>query len=153
MEAGPLDESDGPEGDLSQVLYLSRATEPMSKSDLSALLEEIRERNERKEITGLLLYGGQHFYQILEGARSAVTTTYAEIEGDRRHTDITRIAIRAVAERKFPRWWMGFQSLNPEEIKNNPVFHDLRNSDTLAKFPARGDEFFEVMYAMYKTNN
>ena len=89
----------------------------MSKSDLSALLEEIRERNERKEITGLLLYGGQHFYQILEGARSAVTTTYAEIEGDRRHTDITRIAIRAVAERKFPRWWMGFQSLNPEEIK------------------------------------
>ena len=52
MEAGPLDESDDPEGDLSQVLYLSRATEPMSESDLSALLEEIRERN---ELTGLLL--------------------------------------------------------------------------------------------------
>lgn len=48
---------------------------------------------------------------------------------------------------------MGFQSLNPAEIKNNPVFHNLRNPDTLANFPARGDEFFEVMYAMYKTNN
>ena len=48
---------------------------------------------------------------------------------------------------------MGFQSLNPVEIKNNPVFHNLRKPDTLAKFPARGDKFFEVMYAMYKTNN
>ena len=148
-----MDESDGPEGDLIQVLNLSRATEPMSESDLSALLEEIRERNERNELTGRLLYGGLHCYQILEGARSTVTTTYAKIEQDKRHTDITRIAIRASAERKFPRWWMGFPRLNTEEIKNNPVFHDPKNPDTLAKFPARGDEFFEVMYAMYKTNN
>lgn len=48
---------------------------------------------------------------------------------------------------------MGFQSLNPVEIKNNLVFHNLRKPDTLAKFLARGDKFFEVMYAMYKTNN
>ena len=48
---------------------------------------------------------------------------------------------------------MGFQSLNTIEIKNNTDFHNLRNPDTLAKFPARGDEFFEVMYAMYKANN
>ena len=52
MEAGPLVESDDPEGGLIQVLYLSRATEPMSDYDLSALLEEIRERD---ELTGLLL--------------------------------------------------------------------------------------------------
>ena len=47
-----MDESDGPEGDLIQVLYLIRATEPMSEFDLSALLEEIREGH---ELTGLLL--------------------------------------------------------------------------------------------------
>ena len=40
---------------------------------------------------------------------------------------------------------MGFQSLNPVEIKNNLVFHNLRKPDTLAKFLARGDKFFEVM--------
>ena len=45
------------------------------------------------------------------------------------------------------------RALNPVEIKNNLVFHNLRKPDTLAKFLARGDEFFEVMYAMYKTNN
>ena len=48
---------------------------------------------------------------------------------------------------------MGFQSLNTLEIKNNTDFHNLRKPDTLANFPARGDELFEVMYAMYKTNN
>ena len=48
---------------------------------------------------------------------------------------------------------MGFPRLNSEEIKNNPVFQDPKIPGTLAKFPARRDEFFGVMYAIYKTNN
>ena len=148
-----MDESDGPEGDLIQVLNLSRATEPMSRSDLSALLEEIRERNERNELTGRLLYGGLHCYQILEGARSTVTTTYAKIEQDKRHTDITQNCNQGGWNASSQDGGWDSRALNTEEIKNNPVFHDPKNPDTLAKFPARGDEFFEVMYAMYKTNN
>ena len=76
----------------------------MSESDLSALLEEIRERN---ELTGPL-YGGLHYYQILEGARSTVTTTCAKIEQDKRHTDISDCN-QGGAERKF-QMGMGFPS-------------------------------------------
>jgi len=148
-----LAKSDNNTTDIVQLLYLSRASEAMSDARLSELLEEIRARNEQNELTGLLLYGGQHFYQIIEGAHATVTATFAKILQDTRHTDVTQIATREVPERRFPKWWMGFRSLNPEDIKNNPVFHDLRSPDTLAQFPARGDEFFEVMYAMYRTDN
>ena len=72
-----------------QLLYFSRERREMPNADLTALLSEAREFNERHEITGLLLYGGAHFYQILEGDQAQVQSLFARIETDERHEDVT----------------------------------------------------------------
>jgi hypothetical protein len=97
---------------LVRIVYASAATKPMSAVDLGDLLLEIRTKNKRSGITGLLLYHKKSFFQILEGEEAAVKDAYAKIEGDKRHEDIFLILSQNVKTRNFKRWNMGFVDLD-----------------------------------------
>jgi hypothetical protein len=134
---------------IQQTLYISRAVHFMQEEDLGAILTYSRESNSRHAITGLLLYGSGHFYQILEGSKANVHSLLERIRRDNRHVDLTVIAERDVEERVFPKWWMGFRSLGPSEFADDPAFHNIRTASDLLKIPGAGDKLFKVMYAMY----
>ena len=55
-----------------QISYISSATEPLSNQDLLALLQECRENNAGRGVTGMLLYGNATFLQAPEGDEKVV---------------------------------------------------------------------------------
>jgi len=121
----------------------------MSDEMLSELLVEARDFNLEHDITGLLLYGREHFYQILEGGMLNVGNLFGRIRRDKRHLDVTLIAERDIETRAFSNWWMGFQKLASTNLENEPVFHEVRDAGDLVTLPGQGDALFEVMSAIY----
>lgn len=91
------------------LIYVSSATQKMSESDLFFLLEQSRNRNERLNITGMLLFAGGNFFQILEGPEKDVGEVYESIMNDNRNTNNIIMRKKEITERNFPDWSMGFK--------------------------------------------
>lgn len=71
-----------------------------------------RENNRRRGITGMLLFDGHSFLQILEGAKDPVLRLFGVIKEDRRHTEVIEILQQPVAQRDSPDWTMAFRDLS-----------------------------------------
>jgi len=80
----------------------------METSDLDQMLLDARVANELAEVTGALLYGGQRFFQYLEGTRADVEQIYARIERASQHHRLEILEQGRVDKRLFQRWHMGF---------------------------------------------
>lgn len=104
----------------SQLIYSSTAVRPMSARDLRALLRHARRKNERLGITGLLLYRGESFLQVLEGEHNAVEGLYDTIAQDDRHHSVTRVSGQSVSDYTFPDWSMGFRNLDDADAADLP---------------------------------
>lgn len=90
------------------LLYTSRSVSSFTESELEELAIRSAERNEKLGITGVLLYGGGRFLQLLEGASEAVNPLYDEkIAHDSRHTDCRVLVREACETRLLPSWAMG----------------------------------------------
>jgi len=88
---------------------------------LIELLEVCRRNNEAAQITGMLLYKGGNFIQVLEGEREAVRSVYERINLDPRHRGVLRLLEQTVEQRQFPNWSMGFATPDdlPAELQQN----------------------------------
>jgi Sensors of blue-light using FAD len=90
---------------LMQLYYASTPfgfTNPL----LNQILSASRRNNARDGITGALICRADLYLQVLEGPRSAVTTTFQRILADDRHFDVALISSGDVADRMFPQWHM-----------------------------------------------
>lgn len=100
---------------LSRLAYVSTARPGLTDADLEAILEAARARNARQEITGLLVYNGLNFLQVLEGPGANLIGVFDSICRDARHEGVVRVLAEADAERAFSRWSMGFARIAPPE--------------------------------------
>lgn len=112
-------------GQLYELVYVSSAVQPMTKAELNALLEVSRKRNHASAISGMLLYAGGTFVQVLEGDEKSVRALYQHICVDSRHSDVTVIHEGPIAKRNFPDWKMGFRYLEPRDFERREGFTDL----------------------------
>jgi Sensors of blue-light using FAD len=90
---------------LMQLIY---ASTPFGFSNpvLNNILSAARRNNERDGITGALICRADLYLQMLEGPRSAITSTFHRILGDDRHLDVSLIWSGDIPERMFPMWSM-----------------------------------------------
>ena len=93
---------------LLRLVYVSAAPHPFTQPQLRELLAKARVHNSGKDITGLLLYHQQSFFQILEGPEDAVAALFDHIARDKRHDSVLLLSKQEVAERNFGDWSMGF---------------------------------------------
>ncbi|WP_447648078.1 BLUF domain-containing protein [Microbacterium forte] len=118
---------------LVSLVYCSSATQPFGEHELGELLSVSRARNSDRDITGMLLYRGGEFVQILEGPRSVVEALMERIGRDPRHTDVRVLIEEPLHERRFRDWTMGYQSLVAPEPGTasgyRDSFDDLRMGD------------------------
>jgi hypothetical protein len=118
---------------LVSLVYCSSATRPFDERELAELLAVSRARNSANDITGMLLYRGGEFVQILEGPRSDVEELMEQIGRDPRHHDVRVLIEEPLHERRFAEWTMGYQSLvAPEPAMASGYrdsFDDLRVGD------------------------
>jgi hypothetical protein len=90
---------------ISQYLYISTAPN-LDRSDVDAILDSSQRNNQARGVTGLLLYNGRNFLQLLEGEESELVTLMLKINSDTRHTGISMIERKTVDARACPDWAM-----------------------------------------------
>jgi len=93
---------------ITQLVYVSVASQEFSVGQLAELLAAARAQNTRIGVTGLLLYHEGSFLQLLEGPSEAVDATFRRIERDPRHSDVHVLLRGRVPAREFDGWSMGF---------------------------------------------
>ncbi len=93
---------------LVQMTYASRVVQPLASNTVSDILLVARKRNTLAGLTGLLVFDHRYFMQVLEGDRNHLKRLLPKLMQDRRHTDFSLISFRAIAQRQFSGWSMGF---------------------------------------------
>lgn len=102
------------------LIYGSSATHEMTETQLLDLLNTAKSNNEEVGITGMLLYKGGNFLQVLEGEKEAVESLYNKIRKDPRHKSVMTIFVRPLKERVFGDWKMGFANLDTLDVSAMP---------------------------------
>ncbi|MGA2808532.1 MAG: BLUF domain-containing protein [Terracidiphilus sp.] len=110
---------------LVHLIYASTATQGFGTEQLTDLLRQSREANERVDLTGILLFSDGNFFQVLEGEPEAVDKLYENLNQDKRHAQVTLIIREAIASRSFGDWSMGFSSISSEELKTVDGLNDF----------------------------
>ena len=98
--------------DLYHLVYLSAATNAFSEDDLTDILRASRRNNQRRGVTGMLLYSDGGFIQALEGPKNEVLDLYEKIEQDPRHSNAIKLLDGPIEARDFSEWEMGFEKVD-----------------------------------------
>lgn len=110
---------------LYQLVYRSKATNVFSQNELLDLLEKARGFNTGRSITGILLYGYNHFIQLLEGDDEVVRELYFHrIYHDPRHHSLRILQESFIKERLFSQWAMAFRNFDPNKVQYMAGFID-----------------------------
>ncbi|HEX9965970.1 MAG TPA: BLUF domain-containing protein [Allosphingosinicella sp.] len=91
---------------LKTLTYASRARLDLTDQDLAAIHQAARHLNALDGISGLLLFDGSRFLQIIEGSEDAIDNLVERLRMDPRHSAFEVRDERYVDERSFPDWSM-----------------------------------------------
>ena len=83
------------------LAYTSTAVDLMDADDLAQILKEARERNRRRNVTGMLLYRDGTFLQVLEGKEEDVIHIYDLIKSDGRHRGLINVLQEPIEKHHF----------------------------------------------------
>ena len=97
---------------LTSLTYTSLARLDLDTSDLEAIHRSARESNAIEGITGLLVFNGTHFLQIIEGAADAIADLVERLQRDPRHSGFEIRDQHQVEARSFPDWSMELVRVN-----------------------------------------
>ncbi|WKX25576.1 diguanylate phosphodiesterase [Tatumella ptyseos] len=120
---------------LTTIIYRSHIGKNTSEPEVKKFIEKANQRNSDASVTGILLFDGEHFLQLLEGPEEEVETIYREICGDPRHFSLTELLRDYSIERHFGNAGM--------------ELFDLRNYDKTAVLDAvldRATSKFKLTY-------
>lgn len=107
---------EGSETLLHNVVYCSRITPGVTEADVQAIIATSRRWNPARGVTGLLVYGGDIFFQWLEGPKENIVELMLKIRKDKRHNTLVELAVNEeVRERMFPTWDM--ELVQPDDIR------------------------------------
>ncbi|WP_306607182.1 EAL domain-containing protein [Azonexus sp.] len=94
------------------LIYVSKATQEMSREALEELLKKARRFNRSAGISGCLVYQDGYFMQMLEGKRDVLFSLIDGIKADSRHDNL-RVVIEGPARgRVFADWGMVLRDLS-----------------------------------------
>jgi hypothetical protein len=110
---------------LFSLIYVSSAEKEMNTEELLGILRASHNNNTPRTITGMLLYKGGNFMQVLEGPEENVREIFAKIEKDPRHHSIIVLSEEYIEERQFSAWEMAFVNLDDESIRNEPAYSEF----------------------------
>lgn len=89
------------------MAYTSWASPGFRPDEVEEIIRQSRVNNPLKEITGLLVFNGAAFLQVVEGSESAISELERKLRADTRHCSLVVRDRRPVGKRAFPDWSMG----------------------------------------------
>jgi hypothetical protein len=120
--------------DLIHIVYVSFSEKELAEIELQELLTDIRARNHKHKITGLLLYNDGSFIQIIEGPKQIIHNLFDKIKIDRRHSNVVLLLDNSIIKRAFPDWSMGYYKVTKEQSKKIPGYSDFMHADNPSEF-------------------
>lgn len=84
-----------------KLAYVSVASRTLTSVDLQNILESAITRNREDDITGILLFNGTNFMQVLEGPEAKVRALFDDICEDDRHGNVVVIYSEKTGVREF----------------------------------------------------
>ena len=136
------------------LVYVSKATKEFEQNELVFLLEQSRIRNKRQSVTGMLLYGGGNFIQVLEGEQKDVDEVYSSIVCDERNWGNILLIRESIDVRTFPNWSMGFRALSEKDLIPVEEFSEFMTQnmypEDIAKKP---DYVLKLLYQFKQLND
>lgn len=137
------------EESLRQIVYFSKPTRSMSLKEVRELLIKAQINNHFKDVTGMLLFDGNSFLQVLEGPKETVMALYEKIEHDPRHTQCTTLVEREVPQRDFGQWSMGLAHIEGEHMKSLPGLTDIQSARKMLSDSGAAESLVEVIKSHY----
>ncbi|MBC7603319.1 MAG: BLUF domain-containing protein [Ramlibacter sp.] len=128
-----------------RLLYISQAASGITEEQVRDIQESAQRNNSAIGLTGVLVYGGRVFMQVLEGPEQAVLRKYVKILDDRRHSDCEILHISPANDRIFENWSMGIIESDPLQFQH---IAELR-AHRLEAVPAK--TFTDAMRALVRT--
>lgn len=136
-----------PASELFTLLYASTLAPSALISDVADIARTSRRRNRQDGVTGLLVFDGYSFAQLVEGLREPVAALLARRANDTRHVAMDVLVFDATGgERRFPGWDLGYHFADNEGDELTSL-RGLRGADALANFEvirARVDTLAEL---------
>ncbi len=102
--------------ELKSLTYTSWAAPGLTSEQLGSILASARANNPLDGISGLLVFNGVAFMQVLEGAGSAVDDLAGRLAADPRHSNMSIRDERPIDRRSFPDWAMAYLKLEAAEF-------------------------------------
>ena len=124
-----------------QFCYQSTARPGLSAGDVGAIIHLSRRNNRQVGVTGVLLFDGRRFLQLLEGEAAAVESVWRRIARDGRHAEPEVVADRAVDVREFGHWDMALLRLDGSGFTRElePLLAKVGDAALRARFAAFAD--------------
>lgn len=96
---------------LQELIYTSLSYPATEQGDVKRILASSEKNNVAANITGLLLYDGERYIQILEGDPASVDTLFETISEDPRHHHLELLHKGPIEARAFQEWRMAYEEL------------------------------------------
>ncbi|MGC0888422.1 diguanylate phosphodiesterase [Pantoea agglomerans] len=86
---------------LTTIIYRSHISDDFPIRTLPAMVDNASKINAAHEVTGILLFNGTHFFQLLEGPEAGIQAVYQRICADRRHHNVVELMRDYAPYRRF----------------------------------------------------
>jgi hypothetical protein len=93
---------------LRRIAWSSRPSTSFSPARVGEIAAPARWNNKCNNVSGMLLYTGMHFVEILEGEESVLDEMWSRLQHDDRHVSLVRIGDEPCNERRFADWKMAY---------------------------------------------
>lgn len=118
---------------LKSLTYTSLARLDLEAGDLEAIHRTAREVNALEGITGLLIFNGTHFLQIVEGTPDAIDDLVDRLRRDPRHNGVEVRDERMVERRSFPDWSMELVRVSASYFEAKDAVSERLPDDTASE--------------------
>ncbi|WP_034946165.1 diguanylate phosphodiesterase [Erwinia oleae] len=122
---------------LSTIVYRSHLCDEVPVKKLEEMVVIANKVNELYDITGILLFNGTHFFQVLEGPEEAVRTIYGRICEDKRHHNVVELMRDYAPSRRFGN--VGMELFDLRDFDKDSVLQSVLDKGT-SKFQLTYDD-------------
>ncbi|MDE8558531.1 diguanylate phosphodiesterase [Pantoea vagans] len=86
---------------LTTIIYRSHISDDFPVRTLPEMVDNASEINTTHDVTGILLFNGTHFFQLLEGPEAGIQAVYQRICADHRHHNVVELMRDYAPSRRF----------------------------------------------------
>ncbi|MGR7750973.1 diguanylate phosphodiesterase [Klebsiella aerogenes] len=113
---------------LTTIIYRSHICDDVSFKSLESMVAAANERNGQADVSGILLFNGTHFFQLIEGPEENVQQIYRHICADPRHYNLVELLCDYAPARRFGK--VGMELFDLREHDRDAVLQNVLDKGT-----------------------